>query len=111
MVLSIVWGCGSKSDKHKGLGFFRIPKIITDQGEVYEELTREHRERSISALSRGDSTEKNILETERDCGRHFHQGSPAKDFDQFNPDWVPPLNLGKKECRRPKDFKASVQRS
>ena len=51
MVLCIVWGCGSKSGKHKGLGFFRIPKIITDQGEEYEELTRKRRERWISAVS------------------------------------------------------------
>ena len=65
MVLCIVWGCESKSGKHKGLGFFRIPKIITDQGEEYEELTRKRKERSISALSRGDSTEKNIIETVR----------------------------------------------
>ena len=33
-----------------------------------------------------------------------HQG-------QFNPYWVPSLKLGKKEYRRPKDFKASVERS
>ena len=109
MVLCVVWAFWSKGGKHKGLGFFRIPKIITDQGEEYEELTRKLRERSINAVSRGDSTEMNILETERDCGRHFHQGQPAKDFDQFNRDWVPSLNLGKKECGRPKDFKASVK--
>lgn len=110
-VLCIVWGCGSKSGKLKGLGFFRIPRIITGQGEEYEELTRKRRERWISAVSRGDTAEKNILETERVCGRHFHQGQPAKDFDQFSPDWVPSLNLGKKEYRRPRDFKASVERS
>ena len=34
-----------------------------------------------------------------------------KDVDQFNPDWVPSLNLGKKEYGRPKDFKASLERS
>ena len=106
-----MWGCGSKSSKHKGLGFFGIPKIITDQGEEYDELTRKRRERWISAVSHGNTTEKNILETERVCGRHFHQGQPAKDFDQFNPDRVPSLNLGKKEYGCPKDFKASVERS
>ena len=105
MVLCIVWGCASKSGKHKGLGFYRIPKIITDQGEEYKELTRKRREGCISAVSRGDTAQKNILETaERVCGRHFHQG-------QFTPDWVPSLKLGKKEYRRPKDFKASVERS
>ena len=111
MVLCIVWACGSKSGKHKGQGFFRIPKIITDQGEEYEELTRKRRERSISAVSRGNSTEKNILETERDCGRHFREGQPAKDFDQQYFDWVNPLNLEKKEYGRPKNVKASVERS
>jgi len=62
-------------------------------------------------LHRGDTAEKNILETERVCGCHFHQGQPAKDFDQLNPDRVPSLNLGKKEYRCPQDFKASVERS
>ena len=103
MVLCILRGCGSKSGKHKGVGFFRIPKIISDEGEEYEELTRKPKERQISAVSRGDTTEKNILETERVCSRHFHQGQSAKDFDQLNPDWVPSLNLGKKEYRRPND--------
>ena len=60
MVLCIVWGCGSKSGKHKGLGFFRISKIITDHGDEYEELTRKRREGWISAVSRGDTAEKNI---------------------------------------------------
>ena len=62
-------------------------------------------------LHRGNTAEKNILETERVCGCHFHQGQPAKDFDQLNPDRVPSLNLGKKEYRCPQDFKASVERS
>ena len=104
MVLCIVWGCGSKSGKHKGLGFFRIPKIITDNGEEYEKLTRKCREGWISAVSHGNTAEKNIIDTERVSGRHFHQG-------QFTPDWVPSLKLGKKEYRHPKDFKASVERS
>ena len=60
MVLCIVWGCGSKSGKHKGLGFFRISKIITDQGDEYEKLTRKRREGWIRAVSRGDTAEKNI---------------------------------------------------
>ncbi|PFX13847.1 hypothetical protein AWC38_SpisGene22042 [Stylophora pistillata] len=103
-------GMWIKSGKHKGLRIFRIPKIITNQGKEYDVLTRKCREKCISAVSRGDTAEKNILETERVCGRHFHQGQLAKDFNQFNPDWVTSLNLGKKEYRRPKDFKASVER-
>ena len=53
----IVWGCGSKNGKHEGLGLFQKPKIITDQGEEYEELTRKRRERSISKSWRLDREE------------------------------------------------------
>lgn len=30
----------------------------------------------------------------RICSRHFVSGSPARLFDQVNPDWVPTLRLG-----------------
>ena len=33
MVLCVVVGCSSKSGKHKGFKLFRIPKVITNQGE------------------------------------------------------------------------------
>ena len=44
MVLCIVLACGSKSGKPKGLDFFKIPKIITNQGEEYEGLSKKRRE-------------------------------------------------------------------
>ena len=50
MVLCVVVGCSSKSGKHKGLGFFRIPKIITNQGEEQKELTTRRRNEWISAV-------------------------------------------------------------
>ena len=89
----------------KVLDSFGYPKSsLTTAKSTRNVLTRKRREGWISAGSRGDTAEKNILETERVCGRHFHQG-------QFTPDWVPSLKLGKKEYRHPKDFKASVERS
>ena len=63
MVLCVVVGCSSKSGKHKGLGFFRIPKIITNQGEEQEELTTRRRKEWISAVSRGDATNNRVLES------------------------------------------------
>ena len=62
MVLCMVVGCGRKSCKHK-VDFSKIPKIITNQGEVWEELMRERRNSWISAVSQGDTDEKNILES------------------------------------------------
>ena len=78
MVLCVVVGCTSKSGKHKGLGFFRISKIITNQGEEQEELTTRRRNEWISAVS-GDATNKRVLESERVCSKHFVFGEPAPD--------------------------------
>ena len=44
MVLSVVFQCGSRSDRDKGIGFYRIPSVATNKGEFEEELTTEQRE-------------------------------------------------------------------
>jgi len=94
MAFCIGVGCGRKSAKHKAK-FSIVPKIITNQGKQWEELTRERINRYIWAESRGDTVEKNILE--RDC--HFVSGKPAATCDKHNIDWVPSLNLGKMEFK------------
>jgi len=77
MVLWVVVGCSSKSGKHKGLRFFRIPKIITNQGKESEELTTRRRNEWISAVSRCDATNKRVLESERVCSKHSVFREPA----------------------------------
>ena len=72
------------------LSFFRVPRVIVNQGEYMEELTVERRRRWISAISRGDLTDF-ILENVRVCSKHFVSGQAAKDWDRFNVDWVPTL--------------------
>ena len=69
MVLCIVVDCERKSGKH--IKFSKIPKIITNQGEEWEKLSRERRNRWISAVSSDDTAEKNILESERVCDSHL----------------------------------------
>ena len=110
MVLCVVVGCLSKSGKHKGLGFFRIPKIITNQGEEQEELTTRRRNEWISAVSREDATNKRVLESERVCSKHFVFGEPAPDWDQFHVDWVPTVVLGKKKYVE-KDHENAAERA
>jgi len=56
------FGCSSKSGHHKGLGFFGISKIITNQGKEQEELTTRRRNEWISGVSRGDTTNKRVNE-------------------------------------------------
>ena len=43
-----------------------------------------------------------ILKNDHVCSRHFVSGQPAKDFDKFNVDWVPTLNMGHSK-RKQKD--------
>ena len=99
MVHCIVVGCGSKSGKHK-VSFHTIPKIVSNQGQEHEEHTRERRTRWIAAISREDTKTKGVLDSERVCGRHFVSGRAAKDWDVHNMDWVPTLNLEKKNSSR-----------
>ena len=110
MVLCIVVGCGSKSERHKGIGFFRIPSVINTQGQEFEDITTERRERWISAISRDDTRTKDVLESERVCGRHFVSGKPAQSWDKHNVDWIPTLNLGKKKYKE-KDVEAATERA
>ncbi|XP_048587471.1 uncharacterized protein LOC125570212 [Nematostella vectensis] len=100
MVHCIVVGCASKSGKSR-VSFHTIPKIVSNQGEEHEELTRERRRRWISAISRGDTETKRILDSERVCGLHFVTGKAAASWDRYHIDWVPTLNLGKPQAKQP----------
>ena len=110
MVLCIVVGCGRKSEKHKGTGFFRIPSVITNQVQDFEDITTERRERWISAISRDDTCTKEVLESEQVCGCHFVSGKPAQSWDKHNVDWIPTLNLGKKIYKE-KNVDAAAERA
>ena len=59
MVLCVVVGCSSKSEKHKGLKLFRIPKVITNQWEEQEKLTTGRRNERIFTRSQ-DATNKKL---------------------------------------------------
>ena len=73
--------------------FSRVPKIVKNEGEVIEELTTRRRRAWISATSRDDLTD-DKFENERVWSRHFVPGQAAKQWDQFDIDWVPTLHLG-----------------
>ena len=49
-----------------------------------------------------------IVKNDRVCSRHFVSGQPAKDYDKFNVDWVPTLNLGRSK-RKKKDSSTADQ--
>lgn len=106
MVLCLFVDCHARSGRDKNVSFFRVPSIDTNHGEQAEELSLEHRTRWIAAISRDDLTEQ-ILKNDCVCSCHFISGQPAKDFDKFNVDWVPTLNLGhSKRTKKDSSIKA-----
>ena len=58
IVICVVVGRGSRTDREKETGFYQIPAIITNKGEFEEELTRERRNQWISQINRGDTKRK-----------------------------------------------------
>ena len=111
MVLCVVFGCGSRSDREKGIGFYRIPSVINNKSAFEEELTTERREKWIQAISRGDTKAKDVLKNERVCGNHFVSGKPSPHWNKHNVDWVPTLELGKKSYGREIDYEERLQDS
>ena len=111
MVLCIIPGCGVKSGNKEGISLFRIPIVVDKNGESYKQLTEDHWNAWISQISRDDTKSKDILKSERVCGRHFVSGKPALLRDRYNVDWKPTLNLGKKDYSKEPDLQAAGARA
>ena len=111
MVLCIIPGCGVKSGNKEGISLFRIPIVVDKNGESYKQLTEDRRNAWISQISRDDTKSKDILKSERVCGRHFVSGKPALLWDRYNVDWKPTLNLGKKDYSKEPDLQAAAARA
>ena len=84
--------------------------MVTNKGE-FEELTTEWREKWIKAISRGDTESKDVMNSERVCGKHFVSGKPAPSWHKHDVDWVPTLQLGKKNYRPKLDHDANAERA
>ena len=110
MVLCLFVDCHARSGRDKDVSFFRVPSININHGEEADELSLERRTQWIAAISRDDLTEQ-ILRNDRVCSRHFVSGQPAKEFDKFNVDWVPTLNLGHSKRRKKDSSKADQDRA
>ena len=97
MVLCIIPGCRVKSGNKEGISLFRIPIVVDKNGESYKQLTEDRRNAWISQISRDDTKWKDILKSERVCGRHFVSGKPVLLWDRYNVDWKPTvLTWGKR---------------
>ena len=111
MVLCIIPGCRVKSGNKEGISLFRILIVVDKNGESYKQLTEDRRNAWISQISRDDTKWKDILKSERVCGRHVVSGKPALLWDRYNVDWKPTLNLGKKDYSKEPDLQAAAARA
>ena len=111
MVLCIIPGCRVKSGNKEGISLFRIPIVVDKNGESYKQLTEDRRNAWISQISRDDTKWKDILKSERVCGRHFVSGKHVLLWDRYNVDWKPTLNLGKKDYSKEPDLQAPAARA
>nr|XP_047146385.1 uncharacterized protein LOC124819165 [Hydra vulgaris] len=90
-----VFGCSNRSNREKGKSFFRLPKVVCNQGDDGKILSKERREKWINAINRVGNYP-DVFHT-RICSDHFISGKPASLFSQNDPDWVPSLNMGHKK--------------
>ncbi|XP_059142279.1 uncharacterized protein LOC131929915 [Physella acuta] len=93
MVNCCVKGCRTRCGNSEGISLFRLPKIITHQGERDRELTERRRCQFLANIHRRDVSEK-AANNMRICSRHFVLGKPANFRDETNVDWAPTLFLG-----------------
>ena len=110
MVHCIVFSCGSRNDRDKGIRFYRIPSVIKSKSAFKEELMTKRREKWIQAISQGDKKAKDTLKSKQVCNKHFVSGKPSPYWDKHNIDWVPTLELGKKSYGCEIDYEARAER-
>ena len=60
---------------------------------------------------RGDMQSKDVFNSERVCGKHFISGKPAPYWHKHDVDWVPTLQLAKKNYRVKLDHNAYAERA
>lgn len=94
-----VVGCGNRADRNKDKSFYRLPAIITHQGEKTKEMSENRRRGWIAALRRQDIKPENYHHI-RICSDHFISGKPADLYNSTSPDWIPSLSLGHNQAQQ-----------
>lgn len=86
MVLCIVVGCGRKKQQTQG----KIQHNTKDHPKSMHEMAGiDPGEKKLLEFGNcGDTEEKNILESQQVCDRHFVSGKPTATWDMHNVNWV-----------------------
>ncbi|XP_057698570.1 uncharacterized protein LOC130919927 [Corythoichthys intestinalis] len=84
----VILGCKSRGERG-GKGFFRLPKIITNQGIDAQKKSEQRRRLWLAAINRANPPK---LDRFRICSDHFVTGKPHP-WDETDLDWVPNKDL------------------
>lgn len=84
-----VLGCHNRSDREKNLHFYRLPKIILNQGEEHKQLSEERRRLWLARLNQ-NLMGKN-LDNIRVCSAHFIKGKVSQYLCDFR-DYRSPIS-------------------
>ncbi|XP_014674302.1 PREDICTED: uncharacterized protein LOC106814506 [Priapulus caudatus] len=87
-----VVNCRNRYPK-KAHSFFRLPIVITKQGEVTKEMSDRRRRCWLAAINRTGMSE-TVIRNLRVCSAHFISGKPSALYKDTDPDWVPMVNMG-----------------
>lgn len=88
-----VINCSNRADRNKDKSFYRLPSVITNEGEEMKKITEDCRRKWLENIKRSDIKPTNYQHT-RVCSDHFIKGKPAHRRMVNDPDWAPTLNLG-----------------
>lgn len=89
-----VLGCHNRGSRGNDRSFYRLPAVVTGQGEKTQELSEERRRLWLASLNQ-DFTGKTITNV-RVCSDHFVSKRKASLYDRNSPDWVPSVNMASK---------------
>ncbi|XP_064618204.1 uncharacterized protein LOC135482250 isoform X2 [Liolophura sinensis] len=108
MVMCVIKHCTHTSGKDSGKSFYRLPSVITRQGERTEYLSRKRRNAWLGNIGRPELKERTYVYI-RVCSDHFVSGKPSPLYSTESPDWAPTLNLGHDVVEKPLSKRAAAR--
>ena len=72
--LCAIENCSNRSNREKEKSYFRIPKVIENQGEIVKNVSMRRRRKWLDNINRDDINE-NKTENYRVCSDHFVSGN------------------------------------
>ena len=75
MPICAIFGCANRPGVDKTLSFYKLPKIITNQGEKTQELSQERQRLWKAAINRKDITHDDKWDRTIVCSKHFVGGN------------------------------------